>query len=131
MRAGRCEAIDILIADPQDRQSSIAVCRLETGSLATSGNSERGKVHRSKKIGHIIDPRTGHPSPFGGSVTVKSDDPVVADAISTALFVMGPEAGRDWIQSALDIEVEALWIAPDGEIIWATPGFDIENTRSK
>lgn len=131
MRSGSCQETRISIANPRQRWSSVAACQFATGSLATSGNSERSIVIGSDRIAHIIDPRNGRPSLFDGSVTVKSDDPVVADALSTALFVMGPEAGREWIESAFDLEVEALWIAADGEPIWSTPGFELHDAREK
>ena len=40
------------------------------------------QVH-NKRVGHILDPRTGTPAPFGGSVTVWSDSALRADALST------------------------------------------------
>jgi thiamine biosynthesis lipoprotein len=45
------------------------------------------------RYGHILDPRTGRPVPAWGSVTVVNPDPLVADVLTTALFVLGPEAG--------------------------------------
>lgn len=126
MRGGRCGEILISIADPDDRWSSAAVSRLANGSVATSGNSERGKGRGYGRVGHIFDPRTGRPSTFRGSVTVKTGDPLAADVLSTALFVMGPEVGKIWLQSSSDLDVEALWISGEGEIVWVTPGFGIE-----
>ncbi len=123
MRAGRCGDVRVSIADPRDRWSGVTACRLVTGSLATSGNSQRGITVGTDRIGHIIDPRTGSPSRFEGSVTVVASDPVAADSLSTALFVMGPEAGRAWIRSHPTLDVHALWVSGDGEVLWATPGF--------
>jgi thiamine biosynthesis lipoprotein len=129
MRAGQCGERPIQIADPQDRWSTVATCRLATGSLATSGNSERGIRAGSELIGHIIDPRTGQPSPFGGSVTVMAGDPVAADCLSTALFVLGPEAGMNWLESRPNLAVDALWISADGGKKWVTPGLQDRLTR--
>ncbi len=124
MRAGRCGEITVSIADPRDRLSEVLTVPLAVGSLATSGSSERGIMVGTEHISHIIDPRTGLPSSFLGSVTVLAGDPVTADCLSTALFVMGPEAGRDWVRSHPTIDVEVLWIGPDGGVVWATPGFE-------
>ena len=49
-----------------------------------------------RRFGHVIDPRTGIPAPAWGSVTVVHPDPMVADILSTALFVMGPREGAHW-----------------------------------
>jgi len=123
MRAGRCGEVPIQIADPQERRTGVAICRLATGGLATSGNSERGIRTGSDLSGHIIDSRTGGPSRFEGSVTVLASDSVAADCLSTALFVMGPEAGRVWIRSHATLEIGAVWLSGDGGVVWATPGF--------
>jgi thiamine biosynthesis lipoprotein len=70
--------------------------RLRSGSVATTAQSERYVDVGGERYGHVLDPRTGRPVPALGSVTVVAADPVVADILSTALFVMGPEAGRRW-----------------------------------
>ncbi len=123
MRAGRCGELLVSIADPRDRASEAMVVPMVVGSLATSGNSERGRTVGGRRVGHIIDPRTGYPSPFKGSVTVFAEDPVTADCLSTALFVMGPEVGSAWLGSHTVVEIEALWIGAGGEVEMVTPGF--------
>jgi thiamine biosynthesis lipoprotein len=56
----------------------------------------------------VLDPRTGMPVPAWGSVTVVAADALAADALSTALFVMGPEAALAWARSRADIGVLVL-----------------------
>src|SRR5262245_58449936 len=84
------------IADPDDRLAAAFAVRLERGSLATSGNSERPVVSSGRTVGHILDPRTGQPVAWNGSVTVLAEDATAADALSTALFVLGPKQGVAW-----------------------------------
>jgi thiamine biosynthesis lipoprotein len=84
------------IASPLDRQEPYATAHLVKGSLATSGNSIRSDSQGGVEVGHILDPSTGRPSLFSGSVTVWHEDALVADALSTALHVMGPEKGIEW-----------------------------------
>lgn len=76
---------EVAIAAPDG--SAREVCRFgaQAGSVSTSGDSERP--------GHLIDPRTGRAARFHGSVTVLADNGLRADALSTALFVLGPLEG--------------------------------------
>lgn len=89
----------IAIADPRDRRLPRLEVRMRAGSLATSGGSERDLDVGGRRIGHILDPRTGTPAAFRGSVTVWHDSGLVADILSTALYVMGPEEGLPWAEA--------------------------------
>jgi len=88
---GRTESIQI--AHPVHRQLSIANWELSSGSLATSGNSERGITVDGTRFSHIIDARTGQPARDFGSVTVWCENALDADCLSTALFALGPDEG--------------------------------------
>ena len=89
---------EVSVAHPVHRRQPVAVLALEDVSVATSGNSERAGSADGEAISHLIDPRTGHPVPAWGSVTVVATDPFVADVLSTALYVMGPHAGSDFVR---------------------------------
>jgi len=84
------------VSSPVHREQSYMTVQLTKGSLATSGNSERTNSINAVRVGHILDPRTGRPSKFSGSATVWHQDALYADALSTALHVMGPEKGIEW-----------------------------------
>ena len=87
----------VAIAHPERRAVPVAELRLSAGSLATSGGSERDlTIGGGERVGHILDPRTGEPVGRGGSVVVWHRDAFAADVLSTALHVMGPEAGLAW-----------------------------------
>ena len=90
-----------------------ATVRLTEGSLATSGNSERGHDGR----GHILDPSDGRPAEDFGSVTVSTRDPLAADCLSTALFVMGPDAGMRWVEGRAGVEAVFMVRRPDGGVL--------------
>ncbi|OLC54954.1 MAG: hypothetical protein AUH92_03170 [Acidobacteria bacterium 13_1_40CM_4_69_4] len=101
------------IADPGDRDAPVAAFRVADASLATSGNGERAVTGPDGPIGHILDPGSQRPATFGGTTTVVSVEATSADALSTALFVMGPERGLSWAEGR-DIPVLYLWRGPDG-----------------
>ena len=84
------------VANPNDRFVPVARLRLRNASASTTGQSERFVEVDGRRFGHVIDPRTGIPAPAWGSVTVVHPDPMVADILSTALFVMGPREGAHW-----------------------------------
>lgn len=110
------------VAHPSRRDEAVAELALRNQSAATSSQSERFVETAGKRIGHILDPRTGRPVPAWGSVTVVADDPAVADILSTALFVLGPDAGMRWSEGRKDIaalflvqrgaRVDARWNRP-------------------
>jgi thiamine biosynthesis lipoprotein len=89
----------VSIAHPHDRSKPILDVRLTGGSLSTSGGSERDLMVDGRRIGHHLDPRTGIPAKFGGSVSVWHASGLVADILSTALFVMGPVDGLAWAEA--------------------------------
>lgn len=107
---------EVAVAHPRQRQDTAAVLVLRDVSAATSGNSERGLLVAGREVGHILDPRSGEAVPWWGSVTVVSADPLEADVLSTALYVMGPEAGMAWALDLPDVGVLFL-VEVGGELL--------------
>ena len=104
----------VAIAHPRNRTRPQMQVTLRHGSLSTSGGSERDVTVAGTRVGHIFDPRTGRPAPFAGSVTVWHERGLVADILSTALYVMGPEEGLRW---AAANQVAALYLIPEGSSV--------------
>jgi len=98
------------ISHPQDRPAGIFTIELRSGSLATSGGSERDVEVGKRRLGHILDPNTGTPAEFDGSVAVWNEQALLADILSTALYVMGPEKGLAWADSR---NLAACFLVPD------------------
>ncbi|MCA9001222.1 MAG: FAD:protein FMN transferase, partial [Planctomycetes bacterium] len=100
---GRQEWIEV--AHPSKRSLAVARWKLDSGSLATSGNSERSRTVHGVQIGHVLDGRTGRPAKDFGSVTVWCSSALDADCLSTALFAMGPEEGLRFASNRTDVRV--------------------------
>lgn len=93
---------------------------LTKGSVVTSGDYQRAYTVDGKSYHHIIDPETLYPSACWRSVTIVCEDSGLADALSTALFVLPQEEG----QALLDqCGAMALWVCMDGTILYS-PGFE-------
>ncbi len=93
------------VARPLDHSQPTLGLRLTGVSVATSGASGRLSPVAGVEISHVIDPRSGAPVPPWGSVTVVSEDPLVADAVATALLVLGVEEGNQWARRRSDLGV--------------------------
>ena len=83
------------IETPDGGEADVAVVlRLQSGSLATSGNYRNLRTVDGRLVTHIIDPRSGEPVSHGlGSVSVLHQDCAEADALATALYVLGWDEG--------------------------------------
>jgi thiamine biosynthesis lipoprotein len=110
------------LADPRRRDHPVVALSIDGGSVSTSGNSERGVEVDGRRLGHILDPRTGEPAPDFGSVTVWTADPLRADCLSTGLYVLGPERALRWAASHPGVEVLVLRVEGDRLQALASPG---------
>ena len=93
---------------------------LTKGSVVTSGDYQRAYTVDGKSYHHIIDPETLYPSAYWRSVTIVCKDSGLADALSTALFVLPQEEGQTLLDQC---GAMALWVCMDGTILYS-PGFE-------
>ena len=69
----------------------LAVVTLIDRALGTSGSGTQFFIERGRRLGHILDPRTGRPAEGVVSATVLAPTAAEADALATALYVLGEE----------------------------------------
>lgn len=98
--------------DTASAQAYLHVLDLNDMCLVTSGTYQRFYEVDGVRYHHIINPDTLMPMQEYLSVTILCRDSAKADAFSTAVFNMGLEEGRAFVES--QEETEALWILPDG-----------------
>lgn len=95
----------------RDLQSVIS---LDNQAMATSGDYRNFVEWNGEVFSHAIDPRTGYPVKMNvSSATVMATTCLEADALATALMVMGEDAGKKLIKSLKD--VECVLIISEGE----------------
>ena len=68
----------------------LATITLDDRALGTSGSGTQFFIDRGRRVGHILDPRTGLPAEGVISATVLAESAADADALATALYVLGP-----------------------------------------
>ncbi len=112
IRAIGPESWNIGITDPRTRGRILGVIELQNSAIATSGDYERYHLIGRERVHHIIDPKTGEPARESISVTIIAGDSLSADALSTGVFVIGPEHGKALLDS---IGVGGLMIDPQGQ----------------
>ena len=89
---------------------------ISSGYISVSGSYERYREVDGKIYHNIFDTKTGYPVENGLlSVAVISEDGAEADALSTALFALGAEAGYNFYKDS-KYNFEAVFITDSGEI---------------
>ena len=124
------EPWQIGIRNPRGERAgdALAVLPLSNEVLSASGDDERFFLYEGRRYHHLIDPRTGYPADTGlASVVVTlplsaEDLPawqghmgLLSDMLSTAVFVLGPEAGRALLADFPPALV--ILIGTDGRVI--------------
>ncbi len=112
-QTGSSEPFTVGVQNPREKKLLGSV-RLLNGAVATSGDYERYFIKDGVRYHHILDPATGFPANRSTSVTIIAEDPTTADALSTAVFVMGPIKGMELVEG-LD-KVEAVIVDSNGKV---------------
>lgn len=92
------------IEHPRKKGAFIGVIELQDEAVSTSGDYERFFIKDGRRYHHIIDPKTGEPSDKCQSATVIAKEGTATDALSTGIFIMGPEKGMALVDRLKDVE---------------------------
>jgi len=105
----------VAIMHPREEGSYLGILTLKGEHyVSTSGDYERYVMVDGVRYHHILDPATGYPARSGlCGVTIVCDSGLLADALSTACFVLGPEQG---LALAENHGAEALFVGEDGAL---------------
>jgi FAD:protein FMN transferase len=105
------------IRHPRDEKAVALKIPVSDIAISTSGDYERYFLRDGERVHHIINPSTGRSSSSLVSATVLAEKGIDADALSTSVFVMGPEQGLAMINT-LD-GVSAILITPQGDVLYS------------
>jgi thiamine biosynthesis lipoprotein len=104
------------INDPRGREGdSFATVDLSDSTFSTSGDYARFFMKDGVRYHHILDPSTGQPARLCRSVTIASDNPVLADAIAKGVFILGPEKGMALVERIP--KLEAVIVTAKNEVL--------------
>jgi len=112
------------IAHPRKEGEMSALLPLEDTAVSTSGDYERFFERDGVRFHHILDPATGRSADGAWSVTILGDDATLTDALSTSVFVLGPEKGLALIDRLPGID--AIIIDPQGKLRFSA---DLDSLR--
>ena len=107
------------IQNPDGGDEHLHTLYVSGGSVVTSGDYQRAYMVEGKLYHHIIDPDTLYPGRYWRSVSILCGDSGLADALSTALFLLPLEEGQALLEQC---GAEALWVDAEGELYYS-PGF--------
>ena len=110
----------VAVQNPDGGEEHLHTLYLSSGSMVTSGDYQRAYVVNGELYHHIIDPNTLYPSTHWRSVTIVCADSGLADALSTALFVLPLEEGQQLIQR---FDAHAMWVDREGKRFYS-PEFE-------
>ncbi len=116
------------IINPMNKNKVFATFPLIDSAVETSGSYEKFVTFNGKRYSHIIDPRTGYPASGIVSVSVFAKQTEIADALATAIFVLGVDVGLDLINQLNGID---CIIVDDKGNIHYSKNINLKNTKNE
>jgi len=105
------------ISKNADESDLLLILKLDSAAVATSGDYQQFALIEGKRYSHIINRRTGAGAVGLSSVTIIADNATDADALATAVSVMGAEKGLALIKKMPGVEAILITSPPKYEII--------------
>ncbi len=103
------------VRHPRDHSDFVGIIPYSDGAIVTSGDYQRVFEADGERYHHILDPETGRPADSLTSVTVTAPTVMEADALSTAIFILGPERGLLLVEQLPGID--AILVTADLEVL--------------
>ena len=102
------------LLDPDDPSRRLAVLRLHNRGLGASAATYQHFMHQGRKLGHILDPRTGWPAEGMRLAAVTAPTAAEADALATAFFILGVDRAQAYCDTHPQI---GAILAPDRNLV--------------
>lgn len=121
----------VYIQHPRKMEDYIATFRVMDKSIATSGDYQQFFELDGIRYHHILNPKTGYPVQDMYSITVIHPSAAWADGLSTALFLMQPSEGADFINSIEDCDAVIYYNQNGSPVSLKTNGMKLYNISEK
>ncbi len=115
--AGQDRGWPIAVKHPWHPDRVLGTLWLKDGAMGTSAATFQFFEYNGKNLGHVLDPRKGWPAEGIASACVLARTAAEADALSTAMFVMGVEAAREYGRTHPEIAALILPDTPNADLI--------------
>jgi len=110
------------IKHPRDSKKILKIISLDNEAVSTSGDYENYFFMDGKRFGHILNPKTGYPieSDVSVAVSVVAPSGLLSDVLSTSIYVLGVEEGKELLKQYKDISFSHSALLADGSIqsVW-------------
>jgi thiamine biosynthesis lipoprotein len=114
------------IVNPRKPAKIFRKIYIDSGAVATSGDYERYFIKDGIRYHHILNPKTGYPARKCISVTVVSETGIIADALATGIFVLGPQNGMELVKKINGVDALIMFMENDSLKIIKSRGINLE-----
>jgi thiamine biosynthesis lipoprotein len=104
------------LRNPAEPEERLAVVRLRDRAMATSAATYQHFGYNGRKLGHLLDPRTGRPAEGVAMATAFAATAAEADALATTFYVLGPDGTRRYCESHPAVGAILLPDEPDAAL---------------